>query len=195
VNGLPPDRSGFERRLVAGPEGDRRRPTGVLERFCGEQFTLEQVAGVELPSADPRFVRAFPLLPLYGDELDAERDDELAAALERLLHERLPGIRWHVALSLAPLRVYGILHTSLHAPPDETTGETMAIELWGEVVRWAGPMSHGEPDWFAYRRLGAEYRRKEQLIEKALPGPLTVEIRGAVYANIPCPNIDVPFYL
>lgn len=53
--------------------------------------------------------------------------------------ERCPGTSWHVERHLSgPIRKYGIVHTSIEAPLDETTGQPMAIEFYAEITRLDG---------------------------------------------------------
>ena len=137
-------------------------------------------------------VRAWPVPRLLGAPVAASDEAGLARVLETLLWDRLPGIDWRVPeISLGPLRKYGMLHTSVAAPVDETTGQPMALEIYGDVILLDGRSTSGQ--WWTVRGLGiAEFFTT---LDRPLAGTLDIRIDVATYANVCFPGFGVPFYL
>jgi len=129
---------------------DERPATGLMQPFLGGRLRPQEIhdALLYVPD-DPQkgervwiqthLVRAFETYPLLGVTFDAPRQDAVGEALSRVLCDKLPGIAWDIQqcamASLPALQKYQILHLSIPAPPGETTGEAMALEIYGPVVR------------------------------------------------------------
>jgi hypothetical protein len=163
-----------------------------MAAVLGRRYTTEEVlAGAELVEAEEEqlatLVRAFEVPCLIGAKFCVRTLESVSAALRELLAATIPGFGWEsVEVSEAPIRKYLLLHTSVSAPQDLTTGEPMALEVYGRIIR-AGDMSQSEaeswPDVWMTKR------------EKArLEGPVEFQICQATYANIAFPGIGVPFY-
>jgi hypothetical protein len=171
-----------EHNGIAYRRDDTRPVVGLLAKVLGPRLEVAPL------------IRAYQVLPLIGATFSCDRDSELANAIEALLAERCPGFDWRLereARLSAPLRKYGIIHTSIAAPPDETTGQPMALELLAEVVRVGrdatGPGARWIDGWRS--RHGDDYGRVE------VAEPFELAIRAATYANVCYPGIDVPLYL
>jgi hypothetical protein len=108
--------------------------------------------------------------------------------------ERLPGIPWgpldfflpgHL---LGPLKKYGLIHTTLEAPIDQTTQEPMVLEVLGYLTEVNGQLS------------GRSAFRDDQLdaretLEDVRFASLLLRLERATYANTDNPGIGVSFYL
>jgi hypothetical protein len=172
---------------------DRRLPDGRMAPYLGPQFPLEAVRSAEDYVEDERvqrFVRAYPVPSLSGVEIVADSDSAIGDALLACLNGQLAGIDWQPDRDLiGPLRKYGLLHASLLAPPDGTTGQPMSLEICG-ILRSAGDVIVDDwKDFFDYRdTLGDGY------MSIPLPGPVVIRLENAVYANVLFPGIGMPFY-
>ena len=160
---------------------------------CGAAVlaAVEQYADLE-PDVLARIV-AYPVVALAGAGFDLADLDEGPERLQRLLHERLPGLGWQVPGDLAgPLGKYLILHTSLAAPPNQAVPEPMALEVYAACVSVDGVALDSTEGQAWYRRFVARDTRRSSA--HAL-GTLRFEVRAATYANISYPSLQVPFYL
>lgn len=178
-------------RPVSGPMAPLLGPRFPLERLKRSSWYPEVD---EEERAVASLVRAYPVTGLLGARVGCARDGELADRLAELVEERCPGhtLRVDGKRLTGPLRKCGLVHTSVDAPADETTGQPMALELYGELVELDGrPIGPGVGAWFdAWRgRQGEDY----DLVEVA--EAFTVELRAATYANVLYPGIDVPLYM
>ena len=81
------------------------------------------------------------------------------------------------------------LHTSLPAPPDEATGQPMALEIYGEAIRADSHDLSSEEGraWFRDWRWS-----RDRDVPVAVP--VTLHIDVATYANVRSPGIGMPFY-
>jgi hypothetical protein len=164
---------------------------GAMARRTGRPYTRSELALSEyLAPRELDGVRAFPVPSLVGAQLAAETEAELPAALEALLGRRLCVADWHVAPGIeGPLRKYGLLHTSIAAPPDERRHEAMWLEITGDLVVLGGqPLGDGS-DWWEVRQWDATTR-----LDTALAGPIEIRISSATYSNHLHTGVGVPFY-
>ncbi len=195
---VPPLKGALEAGLQDGsirPEQlgrDEREPAGPLAAYLGPRFSIEQVRSAEDYVEDERvqeFVRAYPVPGLADVEVEAADDGAaFASALATTLRAHLPWPEWTVERDLSgPLRKYALLHTSLNAPIDEATNQPMALELCGALLTVGGAAlpESGSDEWF----------RRDRDLDTPLPGPITVRIHLAVYANVAYPGIGMPFYI
>jgi hypothetical protein len=81
------------------------------------------------------------------------------------------------------------LHTSLPAPPDDATGQPMALEVYGEAIHADGRdlATAAGREWFRDWRWSRER-------DNPVTVPVTLRIDMATYANVRHPGIGVPFY-
>jgi hypothetical protein len=128
---------------------------------------------------------------LSGVELKADSDTALRDALLACLNGQFAEIDWQPDRDLiGPLRKYGLLHASLLAPPDGTTGQPMSLEICGSLFSAGDLIVNDWEDFFDYRHtLGDAY------MSIPLPGPVVIHLENAVYANVLFPGIGMPFYL
>lgn len=181
---------------------DDRPVTGLMQPFLGRRMSPQEIfdALLYIPDAPQERervwvqvhrVRAFEVQSLIGITFDAMHQNAVGEALGCVLRERLPGIVWEECTGLtAALQKYQFLHTSIAAPLDETTGQAMALEIYGSVVRINGIAlvngAYGE--WRdARRRIGLE--------NTPLTGHIEIRLAVATYANVCYPSVGVPFYL
>src|SRR5262249_6049335 len=114
-----------------------------------------------------------------------------------VLRERCPGIDWETPeVSDGPLRKYLILHTSVPAPPDEATGQPMALEVYGRLVA-SDEIDPNSPEGrrvieepWAPRGAGPSHEERYPPLE----GELALVLETATYANVRYPGVRVPFY-
>ncbi|WP_425258170.1 hypothetical protein ACPOLB_21940 [Rubrivivax sp. RP6-9] len=137
-------------------------------------------------------VHAWPVLPLEGTSFRVERSQDIAASIRRVIGSALPGIDWWIPEYWdGPFEKYGFLHSAIAAPPNDATGEAMALELFGESD---GAMAPGSDEWCAAMDEWARRGRVEADRPLGVRLPSTVRITVATYANILYPGIGVPFY-
>jgi hypothetical protein len=190
-------------------EYDPRPPSGAMYPFLGRRYDPEEIADAicsvsccleEPDGGNVEPVRAFEVQPLPGATLHAESEEDLGDRLRRLLTERLPGNSWEPPMIvLGALRKYFILHASVPAPPDETTGQPMGLELYGELTS-VGGVRLATPEGQAWRedrweRQYGQSRPEETGTLLRVEGPLEIEILVVTYANIENPSIGIPFYM
>ena len=175
----------FDDRPVGGPLAPHVRAIVPWPRFEVGHDDDDDYEKAALPR-----VRAFPVPALHDVLLETASEDAIPSALESQLSALLPGVLWIVPRDLSgALRKYGLLHTSVAAPPDTTTGQPMAVEIAGNLETVAGePVSD-----FIHWRLSRQERREDW--DTPLPGPLRVRLTVATYANVRYPGIGVGFYL
>src|SRR5262245_6995671 len=185
-------------------EYDPRPPSGAMSPFLGRRYDPEEIANAicfvsDCPEEEPdgrkvEPVRAFEVQTLPGATLHSESEEALVDQLRRLLTDRLPGISWDPRdISFGALRKYLILHARVPAPPDETTGQPMGLELYGELTS-VGGVRLATPEGQAWReeRNERQYSRSGSEGTGALlpvEGSLEIEILVATYANIENPSI------
>ncbi len=203
LSGLPtpawpiPQFSGKE--LDPSPEAMRvrmRAPKGplapVLSARLGTDDVFDSEFNEEADIPALRRVAAYSVPSLLGAEFEVESLQEIPVQVKALLARALPGIDWWVADNWSgPFMKYGFLHGSLPAPPNEATGEPMALELFGKAVNILEP---GSPAWSAARKRwilsgGLDYFEPPRVLF-----PTKVQISVATYSNVRYPGHDVPFY-
>ena len=166
---------------------DLRPVTGAMAPFLGDRFSVTQLDN-EYADDDERelfaLIRAYPVTSLVGVSLSANDELNLPDALEALLGQHCPDIGWQVERDLSgPLRKYGILHTSVAAPADETTGQPMALEVFARPAM-------GVASW-AQRRTE---RDQDSYTHVPVDEPIELKMRAATYANICYSGVDVDLY-
>lgn len=172
------------------------RPPGLMAPFLGQRLDVTATAGPETRDhvgleALAR-VQAWPVPPLLGTSFRVERTEDIAASIRRVIGSALPGIDWWIPEHWdGPFEKYGFVHSSLPAPPNEATGEAMALELFGEAD---GAMAPGSDEWSAAMFEWAKQGRVEAERPLGVRLPTTVRITVATYANIQYPGVGVPFY-
>jgi hypothetical protein len=166
---------------------DLRPVTGAMALFLGDRFSMTQLDNEYADDHERELfalIRAYPVTSLVGVSLSANDELNLPDALEALLGQHCPGIRWQVERDLSgPLRKYGILHTSVGAPADETTGQPMALEVFARPVV-------GVASW-AQRRTE---RDQDACTDVPVDEPIELKMRAATYANISYSGVDVDLY-
>jgi hypothetical protein len=169
--------------------------------FLGRRLSVEEIANAaSIEVRDPNelaeirkcaeLVRAFQVTPLLGLVYEVAGLEDFSPALNRTLSQHLRGISWDASPRLGPLQKYHILHTSMAAPVDETTGERMALEVFGHLVKdnALDPSMTGRQD--------GEQPQRVVLPRGELPvGPFAIKVQVATYANVRYPRVGVPFYL
>jgi hypothetical protein len=163
---------------VPPPRADARPPGGAMSRWLGHRYTAAEIweayAAIARPSPEDEkrlrpladAVRAFDVEPLRGAVMTVGAGFPPEDALQILLARLLPGVAWTVPHSGGRARLdrRGVLHESILAPADDTTGAPMAIEIFG---RGARPSARGGT---------------------------VVTLESAVWANVLFPAVNVPFY-
>jgi hypothetical protein len=180
----------------------RIAPDGPMAPFLGPQLTEREVSDAHARHVDGlselspdvlRCIRSFPVLPLVGVEVQCEADG-FGDRITEVLTECLPGTRWRgpgfferveaEALRREDARdealrrqgiieKYRVLDAVYPAPMDTATGQTMVIELAGEITGAAGEVDYGTP----------------------LPKSITVRVTHAHWANVSGIGAGVGIYL
>jgi len=160
----------------------RALPAGPMQPFVGERFEYPWVK-----------LAAWDIPPLIGCTFDVGNANDIPRALRVLLASALPGLDWWVPEGWGTaFNKFGILHGRLPAPPDETTGEAMTIEIYGVALQ---TVEVDAEEW--------SIRRREALRIDPRPGaqpfgvrvPATVKIRVATYSNVGGLGFGIPMYM
>jgi hypothetical protein len=134
-------------------------------------------------------VAAYPLLPLQGATFDVTCVEDIAPCMRRLMAGCLPGFDWWIPEHWdGPFLRYGILHSSLPAPPNLATGEAMAIEVYGTADT---AMEIGSEEWVA--AWNAASATGAEVLGVRFPTRVVVHV--ATYSNVRYPGVGVPFYM
>lgn len=172
--------------------------TSVFEMT--DRFDIAEETALRAPSradlAALSRVRSYELPHLIGGEVRADGEAEFPAALAAHLATAL-ATSWSISEEACwPLRKMLFFTAALAAPPDETTGAPMVLQLYGPVVEYDG-VTRGTPawkEWFAATsaRVIAQLDADEPLTP--LAAPFTVRIETATYANCLSPAVGMPFF-
>lgn len=171
-----------------------RRPKGPLRAHVGRRIDVKghvEVARL-LYTAPEAFdaVTAWPVLALTGATFEVESTAGIPVAMRKLLSETLPGLDWWVPTHWKNgFEKGGILHNTLPAPPNDATGEPMAIEIYGMADRCYGTKEHDE-----FCRAWQASGSPEETRPIGVLFPTSVTIFEATYANIRFPGVEVPSY-
>ncbi len=173
-----------------------RAPKGLLAPALSARLGTDDVFDSEFnEEADIpalRRVAAYSVPSLLGAEFEVESLQEIPVQVKALLARALPGIDWWVPNGWSgPFLKYGFLHESIPAPPNEATGEPMALELFGKAANGIEP---GSPAWSAARKRWILSGGLEHLEPRPVRFPTKVQISVATYANVRYPGHDVQFY-
>jgi hypothetical protein len=203
LSGLPtphwPEPPIDARGLTEGDPAKRagQRPAGLMSPFVGARFDMGSPARPELledvgAEALSR-VSAWPVLPLQGASFHVSRSEDIGPGIRALVAALLPGIDWWIPEHWAgPFDKYGIVHKSFAAPPNEATGEAMAIELFGEAERRIEP---GSAECMAAMLSWLEHGPEGSRPPTGVRLPTAVRIKVATYSNVRCPGVGTPFYM
>jgi hypothetical protein len=101
-----------------------------------------------------------------------------------------------------PLPRFLFFNTAVAAPIDETTGQPMALELFGRVEAVGGVRLDAAAGraWLRQYQARWEERRESEprpAMEQQmalLEMPLMVKVETANYANVQCTGVGVPFW-
>lgn len=182
-------------------EEDARPVSGLMAPYVGRRYSADEIwvdycrsndIGLEdEPESRPRAkrIRAFDVPALADAVFISHRFCDVSAAITALLSERLPGIPW----PQAPFNPWGaikyaLLHETMPAPPDETTGQRMVIELYGGLESLNGQRA-------SRMRFNAFHPVGEDEMDTLDLGEMRFRISHATYANTDIPGIGVPFYM
>jgi len=189
------------------PHPINERPAGIMAPYLGRQFTVAELDDEDSTSSSDRsflgLVRAYQVPVLLGRTLEVSFDSSLGEALQRLLSDALPGIPWHVAYDGKPLlRKYRILHTSVAAPPDLGTGQTMSLAVYARLLSVGSLLIDSDQGqkWLHQQCL---WRVAQDLGLSGPPSPIPVleesalvlQVQAAVYANVQYHAAGFPCYL
>ncbi len=175
---------------------DLRPVSGQFADFVGRRFGLEDLFDRDFHEEEDRdvlsLVRAYAVPSVLDLTLVSEGEAQISEQIERLLGERCPGIDWRVGDRnlTGPLKKYGLLHTSVPAPPDVTAGQPMALELFAHISRLAGQEIGPGGVWYDCWRS----ERGESYADAPLHESLEFRIKAATYANMTHPGIGVDTY-
>jgi hypothetical protein len=177
----------------------RKTPTGAMAAYIGRRYTSKEIGRAyeeHVPGA--RAVRAFEVPSLIGHRFAVTSPSQVQSVIRQTLTENLPGIEWDVPSDWAgPLLKYQLLHKSIPAPPDEATGQPMALELFAEMVQIDGLPVDSGPGTERIERYREAYRQASSSDAELPPleGYMLFEVRAATYSNVMYPGAGVPFYL
>ncbi len=175
------------------------RPRGLMSPYLGKRYSVEELFDNELDDSEKqksipqlKLVRAYEITPLIHATFSIAHENELPAALEKLLKLKLPNINltacddnWRVVF-----RKYLFFHQTLPAPMDTLTLQPMGIELYGRLKKLNG-IDLDSPE-------GDEWMMKNRIsfnLNNEVVGDMTLEVQAATYANVQFPGINVPLYL
>lgn len=170
--------------------GDQRLPSGPMARHLGPRLAPEVVADTEavayLEPAEAeaaKVVRAWTIDSLVGVSIHAATRDDLVSAVAATLADHLGPYAWapdpHLLLVVDK---YGFIHVNAPAPPDETTGQPMAIELCAAQVK-PFDLPTSRVAWLEATRRG-----------RVPDGPYEFRVEVATYANMTLLGALMPFY-
>jgi len=160
----------------------RAFPAGPMQPFVSERFQYPWTK-----------LAAWNVLPLIGAVFEVDSANDIPRALRVLLASALPGLDWWVPeVWGTPFNKYGILHGRLPAPPDETTGEAMAIEIYGMAER---AVETGSEEWSIRRREALRIDPRLGAQPYGVRLPTAVMIRVATYSNVGGLGFGVPMYM
>lgn len=184
-------------------EEDVRPVTGLMAPYVGRRYTVDEIwtyycyyadiHSEQEPELRPRAkrIRAFDAPALANAVFISHRLCDVAAAIDALLTERLPSVPWSQAsfhTGRAVKTKYALLHEIMPAPPDETTGERMVLELHGRLEALDGQPAGRT--WFdAFRSVNRDE------VDTLDLGEMRFRIKHATYANTRFPGIGVSFYM
>ena len=180
-------------------------PKGKMRKYIGKVYDVQDWLKLSYRkcSLDRQerkkayLLRAFEVLPLIKETLTCQGLSDIQHSLERLLKDKMPGIRWRADEEwYLPLLKYLILHGSLPAPIDALTGNNMSIEIYGRLVNYDGRPSVDVAN--EYKLLFYKLMEKEITVpqlEECLSATMAFRIESATYANVQYSGIRVPFYL
>jgi len=173
-------------------------PAGLMSSHVGPRYSVEELREKEgYCEGDDVYlarVRAYPVLALIGKQLLIQRDTELPSAVARLLTEFMPDWKWDESqVTLGPFRKYFLMHAIFPAPKDESTGQPMALEIYGDLISMDGMALNSEAGraW----RTQQIMHRMENYLDTEVTGSMVIEIHAASYANIMFPGVCVSFYM
>jgi hypothetical protein len=204
------------------PALDRRPVRGGMARYVGVQHEIEalyrnpcfemidafslwddRVEPTPEELASLARVRAFHVPVLIGIRIEAPCARAFPEALRASLRSHCPGIAWEVPEEAAwPLPRFLFFNVAVAAPIDETTGQPMALELFGRVEAAFGARldtAAGQAwlrqyqAWRDERRDGDPAPDMNQALA-LLDTPLQVLVATANYANVQCTGVGVPFW-
>lgn len=175
---------------------DRRPISGPLAAFVGARFGVQDLFDLDRHEEEDRdvlaLVRAYPLPSVLDASLSSVGEAQIAEQIELLLGECCPGIEWRVGdreLS-GPLKKYGLLHATIPAPPDETNGQPMELELFAEISQLAGREIKPGAAW--HDRWRSNHGDAYDLAP--LNESLEFRVEAATYANVRYPGVGVGIY-
>jgi hypothetical protein len=186
---------------IPGYEPDNQPLQGLLADFVGPQYPADTMEDLDCYDREEfvllKLVRAFPVPCLMNQSFTVANPIGAIAGLMNLIRTRLPHICWNEdpEPSIGALHKYGLLHTSIAAPPDLATGQNMALELCGYITYFNNVEFESAQ--------GQEYINQLRMIDWIDPKTtlypdwlqsITIEIKQATYANICYPGINVPLY-
>jgi hypothetical protein len=171
-----------------------------MASYVGHQYTTDELWHYHRDYVDvhpqeeaelrplARRIRAFDVPVLAGVTWQCRRLRDLAASLEQMVAERLPGTACgpYDRVRSGRTKKYGIIHEVVAAPMDEATQQAMVLELFGRLEAL-----DGEPvgrDWYP----GWPENPPD---DDAEIGELTFRLQRGTYANTRFPGVGVPFYM
>jgi hypothetical protein len=180
------------------------RPVGAMAPHIGRQFSVAELDDEDKVSDDERpllaLVRAYEVPSLVGATFTFTNVDGISKSLGQLLAEKLPGIAWRLKDEWAPaFSKYQLVHATLAAPPDLATGQTMSLEIFGQLW-WVDGVPMDTPAGQAWKERQVEAfcnALAEEPRRLATPSDSTfvVRLEAATYANVQFPGVGVPFYM
>jgi hypothetical protein len=197
------------RRLEAEFDGDKDSDDAEPLMHLIRAFQVDALVGQTIsishqdelsPALIALIRRRLPTIPWEPDHLIYESPADTVRreqALERLSQRnedvtgpKVLGILREDYRMMACLQKYFFLHTSLPAPPDAATGQSMTLEVYGEPIDANGRdlVTAAGHKWFQDWRWSRDR-------ENPVAVPVTLRIDVATYANVRHPGIGVPFYM
>ena len=112
---------------------------GLMAPYVGRRYALPDLsAGLQKPPEQRPFfgeICAYEIPALTGVPLNYSSKANLLSGLRALWQQALPSVPVPVDFdtALAPFEKYGIIHGAFEGPRDESTGDLMVLEIFGEV--------------------------------------------------------------
>lgn len=171
-------------------------PNSEISLHLGQRITLEELSQLnefDRFSADNlRRIIAYPVSSLVNFEFDLGDISLASEVLQDVLRNRVPEFEWLVSNDLQkPIRKYLLIHTSVTAPIDKNTGETMKLEVCAKVIYINGiDLSSPIGQKWYHNNIVDDRKKNQQKWEF-----MRFRIIAATYSNVEHLGVGVPFYM
>jgi hypothetical protein len=144
-----PQWAGFNllKRFNPPPASVPPQPTGEMAEYLGPAYGWEAVYDLDLfeerdLAKIQQSVKAYPVLPLIGQTFAIQHERELERSLNHLVQQQLPKINWEpFSIRTGAFRKYLLVHFQIPAPPEQTTDQSMGLEIYARPQKINGALT------------------------------------------------------